>query len=117
MFSKKLLKRYAILDFILNVMISFYIMSQAFNFLPAFLLAVIYLCVGINDWRFRYPTDLVGPAIDGWLMTIGALIGFIYVSDVYPALNMWSWLAAFSAGLNLPAMLHPHRPFDFDDKS
>ncbi|BDR56648.1 hypothetical protein [Xylocopilactobacillus apis] len=116
MINKKNLNRYAIFTFILDAVICIYILSAALNFLPAFIMGILYLCVGINDWRFRVPKTYVGPAIDGWLMLFAAVLGFVFVNDAYPDLTVWSWLAVLSMILNIPAMLHPNKKIDFIEK-
>lgn len=111
MFNKKTLNRIAIFDLIVNAFIGIMIINEAIYFLPNFLMGLLYICVGINDWRFRNPINQVGIAIDGWLMTFAAGIGFIWVNQNYPQLSIWSWIAALDALTCIPAMLHPHRDY------
>lgn len=111
MFSKKNLKHFAIFDLIINVFIGIMIINESIYSLPIFIMGVLYICVGINDWRFRYPETMVGIAIDGWLMTFTAIIGFIWVNNTFPNLTIWSWIAALEAITCIPAMLHPSKDY------
>lgn len=63
---------------------------------------------------FVPPKNYVGAAINGWLMTIAAFLDFLLVSKSYPSLGILGWFSLLMIYINLPAMLNPHHPTNYN---